>query len=241
MNVKLISLTEGSQLLPIGSNDETKLLNPEELIVYTARVSNPGNQNNSDTSAKLIAYLVKNKHWSPFEMASMTVEIVTSRAIAQQILRHRSFSFQEFYQRYAEVTEMESVQIRKQADKNRQSSTDVFDPEVEIDFDIDANTCFFPASKAIKNHLEKSQTLYKALIKAGVAKECARMVLPLTTQTTIYMQGSVRSWIHYLQIRCDEHVQLEHRQIAECIRLIFMERFPNIAEALGWEVITVKG
>lgn len=217
METKVISVTTG-----IGP---TEGLSPEELIVYAARVSNPANQMNSETSPKLIDFLIKNKHWSPFEMVDMTVEIKTSRAIAQQILRHRSFSFQEFSQRYAAVTEMEPVQIRKQADKNRQSSLEAFDP-------ILPGTIDMTASRMIADHVLSGQDLYKSLLESGVAKECARMVLPLTTQTTIYMKGSARSWIHYLQIRCDPHTQLEHREIGSSIQGHFTEVFPNISSVL---------
>jgi len=215
MNVKLVSLT--------GSLVEEKSLTAEELIVYVARVSNPSNQLNSETSDKLIAYMVKNKHWSPFEMCDMTVEIVTSRGIAQQILRHRSFSFQEFSQRYAEVTDFEPVQLRKSGATNRQSSSEVFDPVIK------SNT----ASSLIEHHLAQGEHLYKILLDAGVAKECARFVLPLTTQTKIYMKGSIRSWIHYLQIRCDAHTQLEHQQIAFAVLSIFKTNFPSISKALN--------
>ena len=185
-------------------------LSAEELIVYTARVSNPSNQLNSETADKLIAYMVRNKHWSPFEMCDMTVEIVTSRGIAQQILRHRSFSFQEFSQRYAEVTDFETIQLRKSGTTNRQSSSEVFDPI------IDGN---LEASRLIENHLRKSEYLYKSLLSAGVAKECARFVLPLTTQ-----------------IRCDGHTQLEHQQIAFGILEIFKSNFPNISKALNFNL-----
>lgn len=222
MKVALISTTQ--------SRIEGVELTAEQLIVYTARVSNPGNQMNTETADRLIAYLIKNKHWSPFEMADMTVEIVTSRGIAQQILRHRSFSFQEFSQRYAEVTEMEPIQLRKAGATNRQSSSEEFDPEIEEDWFMAAQTIY--ASDAIQRHIHESEKLYKRLLTAGVAKECARFVLPITTQSTIYMKGSVRSWIHYLQIRCDQHTQLEHRLVAEAIRDIFKEQFPNIAKAL---------
>lgn len=221
MNVKLVSTTK--------SLVSEKELSTEELIVYIARVSNPSNQLNSESSDKLISYLAKNKHWSPFEMVDMTVEIVTSRAIAQQILRHRSFSFQEFSQRYAEVTEFEKVQLRKQADKNRQSSSIQIGEEKMKDGTEESSMTM---NQMIESHINESETLYKMLIKNGAAKECARMVLPLTTQTKIYMKGSIRSWIHYLQIRCDEHTQLEHRQIAEEIRNIFTVNFPNISKAL---------
>lgn len=223
MQVKLIALTQ-----PQVSG----VLSPENLIVYTARVSNPSNQLNMETADKLLKFLIDNKHWSPFEMVDMTVEIVTSRAIAQQILRHRSFSFQEFSQRYAEVTEMEPVQLRRQATKNRQSSTEVFDP---IPFPkMSSDLPEYRASYLINTHNKMCQDFYSALIQAGVAKECARMVLPLTTQTRIYMKGSIRSWIHYLQIRCDEHTQLEHRQIALEIQKIFKYEFPHISQALNW-------
>lgn len=205
---------------------EEQNLTAEQLIVYTARVSNPSNQLNMETADKLISYMIKNKHWSPFEMVDMTVEITTSRAIAQQILRHRSFSFQEFSQRYAEVVEMEDVQLRKAGTANRQSSYEEFNPVL---FGIAT------AEKQIEHHIKKSQLLYKELIKQGVAKECARMVLPLSTQTTIYMKGSIRSWIHYLQIRCDGHTQQEHRYIANDIQDIFIEHFPSISIALGWK------
>lgn len=227
MKVKLISIT---QALPMQGEYREMKLNQEELIVYIARVSNPSNQLNTESSAKLIAYLIKNKHWSPFEMADMTVEIQTSRAIAQQILRHRSFSFQEFSQRYALATEFEPVQLRKQADKNRQSSTEAVNPSIKIDAGNDYVTD--DASAAIEDHLEYSNNLYKALIEAGIAKECARMVLPLTTSTTIYMKGSIRSWVHYLQIRCDPHTQLEHQQIGCAILAIFKSNFPEISKAL---------
>lgn len=223
MKVNLISLSQ--QMF-----DRTIAMTPEELIVYIARVSNPSNQMNNETADRLIAYLIKNKHWSPFEMADMTVEIVTSRAIAQQILRHRSFSFQEFSQRYAEATDFEPVQLRKAGTTNRQSSSEEFDPKIIIDTGNDDVTD--TASLAINDHLEYCNNLYKALLNKGVAKECARMVLPLTTQTRIYMKGSVRSWIHYLQIRCDEHTQLEHREIANEILTIFSNVFPNIYTAL---------
>lgn len=213
MQVKLVSLT--------NSMVQEKELTPEELIVYVARVSNPSNQLNSETSDKLTAYLVKNKHWSPFEMVDMCVEIVTSRGIAQQILRHRSFSFQEFSQRYAKVNDMEAVQLRYQADKNRQSSTDELSEEDAKHFE-----------QRLKQVIDLSQEVYTEMLDKNVAKECARFVLPITTQTKIYMKGSIRSWIHYLQIRCDAHTQLEHRQIALAILEIFKLNFPNISKAL---------
>lgn len=209
MNVRLISITQ-----PLID----RITNAEELIVHNARVSNPNNQLNVDTGAKLLAYCIKHGHWSVFEQADMTVEIKTSRAIAAQILRHRSFSFQEFSQRYTDVTEIERVELRKQAKTNRQSSSDhCDDPDLQL---------------VVNRQIEMAEESYQYLLDAGVARECARMVLPLATSTTLYMKGSVRSWIHYFQVRCDEHTQKEHREIAERIRLIFSEQFPITAEAL---------
>lgn len=213
MKVKLVSLTK--------SLVEEKELSAEELIVYVARVSNPSNQLNSETSDKLVSYMVRNKHWSPFEMADMCVEIITSRGIAQQILRHRSFSFQEFSQRYAKVNDMEAVQLRYQADKNRQSSSDALTGEDAEYFE-----------KRLQQVIDLSQEVYGEMLDKNVAKECARFVLPITTQTKIYMKGSIRSWIHYLQIRCDGHTQLEHQQIGLAILDIFKTNFPNISKAL---------
>lgn len=212
MKVRLISVTQ-----PCIAQ---KKLSAEELIVYIARVSNPANQLNVDTTEKLLAYLIDNKHWSPFEMVDLTVEIITSRAIAHQILRHRSFSFQEFSQRYAKVVEMEPVKLRYQADKNRQSSTTVLlgDEKKRLDARVQAV-------------VDAAMDVYDELLNAGVAKECARFVLPETMQTTLYMKGSVRSWIHYLQVRCDEHTQLEHRQVAESVWEIFKTQFPHISIA----------
>ena len=159
MKVRLVSITR--------SYVEEASLDPEELIVYVARVSNPSNQLNTGTAAGLLAYLIKHKHWSPFEMVDMTVEIVTSRGIAQQILRHRSFSFQEFSQRYAEVTDFEPIQLRLKADKNRQSSSEALENEV--------------LQNAVDSFIKSSELVYKGLLEAGVAKECARFVLPITT------------------------------------------------------------
>lgn len=224
MQVRLVSLTKS-----FISMEE--LLTPEELIIYIARVSNPANQMNHGTAPKLIKYMVDNKHWSPFEMVDMTVEIKTSRAIAQQILRHRSFSFQEFSQRYASVLDIEPVQIRRQADKNRQSSTEDFNPYIENE----GSGIKLSASSMIEDHIAASQKLYAQLLDAGVAKECARMVLPLTTETTIYMKGSIRSWIHYFGVRCDGHAQREHQDVAFAILDIFMKHFPNISNAMGYE------
>lgn len=223
MKAEIISLT-----MPVKK--EIAHLNAEGLIVYTARVSNPDNQMNSESAPRLIRYLIENKHWSPFEMVDMTIEIKTSRAIAAQILRHRSFSFQEFSQRYAKAMGIEEVEIREQAAKNRQSSSEVFNPEVYLSDGLDI---YNPkADKLLKHHFEKTQEIYNALLQANVAKEVARMVLPLATSTTIYMKGSLRSWIHYLMIRADEHTQKEHRDIALAIKDIFEQWFPDIYEAI---------
>lgn len=194
----------------------------EKAIVYMARVSNPSNQNNESTAPKLLQYLIKHKHWSPFEMASMQVEINTTRAIAAQILRHRSFSFQEFSQRYSIVTDLPPVKmphLRRQDLKNKQASHDDLDPGV-IEY----------LEWRIENLYEQAQLVYKDMIDLGVAKECARSVLPLGTPTRLYMSGSIRSWIHYLQIRCGVETQLEHRLIADSIKDIFYEQLPTIAE-----------
>lgn len=195
----------------------------EELIVYCARVSNPTNQLNKESSSKLLNYLIKHKHWSPFEMASMCVEIKTSRAIAAQILRHRSFSFQEFSQRYSESQELEHIEWRKQGLTNRQVGDEVVTIPQDLKTEID------------KHQLE-SRRLYKQLIDKGIAKECARMVLPLNTQTTMYMSGTVRSWIHYIEIRAAKETQKEHRKIAENIKQIFVKEFPIVSEALGYSL-----
>tara|TARA_R110002051_G_scaffold203837_3_gene270133 strand:- start:523 stop:1161 length:639 start_codon:yes stop_codon:yes gene_type:complete len=211
MNVRLISLTQ-----PYDG-----LMSCEDLIAYCARVSNPSNQNNTETAPNLLKYLIKHKHWSPFEMASMTLEIKTSRAIAAQILRHRSFSFQEFSQRYSEAQKLEPLELRKQADKNRQSSRDVFKDS--------------QLSAQVRELLSKSLALYKKAIKKGVAKESARLLLPLTTETTMYMSGTVRSWVHYIDLRSKEDTQKEHRDVAESCREIFINNFPNISIALGWK------
>ncbi len=213
MRIELVSITR-PEINGINSADE--------LIAYCARVSNPSNQLNSATSAGLIKYLIKNKHWSPFEMASMCVEIETSRAIAAQILRHRSFSFQEFSQRYSDVNALEDilepVELRAKAETNRQSSEEVIDdPELNGKVELETRRC---------------TDLYHELLEAGVATECARMVLPLTTKTKIYMNGTLRSWIHYIDLRADEHTQKEHRLIAEQVKPIIKKRFPSIYKAL---------
>lgn len=214
--------------------------NAESMIAEIARVSNPDNQKNPEYT-KLIKYLIKHKHWSPLEMANMCVKITTSRAIAAQILRHKSFSFQEFSQRYSEATEFEPIELRKQATKNRQSSLEVFNPMID-----DMNSPFFMydengymvhvqahASEIIANTILKTSQIYTELLNAGVAKEVARMILPLTTQTTLYMSGTIRSWVHYLALRTKEDVQKEHRDIALQIQSIFNGELPIIATALA--------
>ena len=210
MRTKLVAITQPL----VGEN-----LSASDFIVYCARVSNPSNQLNTLTGPKLLAYCIKHGHWSIFEQASMTVEIVTSRAIAAQIIRHRSFCFQEFSQRYSTALEMEPVELRTQDLKNRQASGGAFNQEW--------------ASNAVADVTFRAWNLYRELISQGVSRETARMILPMCTQTTIYMTGSVRSWIHYLEQRCDKGTQLEHRRIAEAIRdTIFAVEFPHIHNAL---------
>ena len=194
------------------------------LISYMARVSNPSNQSSTETSPKLIKYLIKHKHWSPFEMVNMCVEISTTRSIAQQILRHRSFSFQEFSQRYAQVLDQPVIpDLRRQDTTNRQNSIDDLDPIEVQHFQIQ-----------LKQHYEQSMILYQHMLKAGVAKECAREVLPLSTPTRMYMNGSLRSWIHYCDLRCTDGTQLEHRIIAEQCKKLVCTCFPAVAEACGY-------
>jgi thymidylate synthase (FAD) len=195
----------------------------EEMIAYCARVSNPANQDNPD-SEKLIRYLITNRHWSPFEMAHVVMEIGTTRAIAAQILRHRSFSFQEFSQRYADVSTMAFAKppsLRRQDMKNRQSSID----------DLDKETVAKLSSKA-KLLFEQSLDLYQEMLAAGVAKECAREVLPLATPTRIYMAGSVRSWLHYIDLRSANGNQKEHQDIAIKCREILAKEMPSVCNAM---------
>jgi len=210
MNVKLVSLTK-----PVIEG----LNNTEDIVAYCARVSNPSNQMNTETAPKLLRYLIKHKHWSPMEMVSVCFEIQTSRAIAAQILRHRSFSFQEFSQRYSVATKLENVEWRKQGKTNRQ----VGDEPVVLNDDL---------NNKIKYVQNLSEELYHDLINDGIAKECARMVLPLNTSTTLYMNGTLRSWVHYLELRTKQDTQKEHRDIALAIQEILFKEFPNIAEAL---------
>ena len=195
----------------------------EKQIVYMARVSNPSNQANTETSPRLIKYLIKHKHWSPFEMASMQVEINTTRAIAAQILRHRSFSFQEFSQRYSSVEQLGTVGIphlRSQDLKNKQASHDDLDP-VQIEL----------MEKQITQIYANSFDYYEYLLSQGVAKECARSILPLGTPTRLYMSGTIRSFLHFCQIRCGVETQLEHRLIANAIKDILEEQLPSTYEA----------
>ena len=210
MNVKLVTVTPQA----------------EETMGYVARVSNPKNQDNPKV-AGLLSYCIKHGHWSVFEQAHMTLEIETTRGLAAQILRHRSFTYQEFSQRYADSSMLSKVipipQLRRQDDKNRQNSIDDLDPFVVQDFEL-----------KMQRHFVDGMKLYKDMLDAGVAKECARFVLPLATPTKLYMTGSVRSWIHYINLRSAHGTQKEHMEIAENCRTIFNEQFPIVAEALGW-------
>jgi len=193
----------------------------EKLIAYMARVSNPDNQDNPE-SERLIRYLIKHKHWSPFEMVNMCVQIETTRSVAAQILRHRSFSFQEFSQRYAQVAEPAAIpQLRRQDAKNRQNSIDDLDFYTVKDFTIKINSLF-----------ELSESLYKEMLAAGVAKECARDVLPLSTPTKMYMNGTLRSWLHYCDLRCANGTQYEHKLIADQVKDIIEQEFPTIYAAM---------
>jgi len=209
MTVKLVSVTPDA----------------EQLMAYIARVSNPSNQDN-EKYAGLLKYCIKHNHWSVFEQSTMTLEIETTRAIAAQILRHRSFTFQEFSQRYAASTALGDIdlpELRKQDLKNRQNSTDDLDPEMVEKFE-----------KQMITRFSSSKALYEQMLSQGVAKECARMVLPLATPTRIYMTGSCRSWIHYINLRSAHGTQKEHMVIAEACRKVFTEQFPSVSEALEW-------
>ena len=197
----------------------------EKTMAHIARVSNPNNQDNPNY-AGLLRYCIKHNHWSVFEQSSMTLEIETTRAIAAQILRHRSFTFQEFSQRYAQSNELGKIELpdlRRQDTKNRQNSIDDVDPFVRQKLEAQMITLFSSA-----------QSLYNQMIEEGIAKECARMVLPLCTPTRIYMTGSARSWIHYIELRSANGTQKEHMDIANACKSIFIDTFPTIAEALEW-------
>ena len=201
----------------------------EKTMAYIARVSNPANQENDNYSG-LLKYCIKHNHWSVFEQSTMTVEIETTRAIAAQILRHRSFTSQEFSQRYADAKLLETIELpelRRQDNKNRQNSIDDLDPKIVDKLNAQMNTLFSSAF-----------SLYNQMLQEGVAKECARMVLPLCTPTRIYMTGSCRSWIHYINLRSSNGTQKEHMLIAKAVRKIFVEQFPAVSEALEWQKLS---
>ena len=209
---------------------EVKLIsvspNAEKHMAYCARVSNPNNQEN-EKYAGLLRYCIKHQHWSIFEQAFMTIEINTTRGLAAQILRHRSFTYQEFSQRYADSSLLgDSIplpQLRKQDEKNRQNSTDDLDPILIQELEV-----------KMMNYFRDGMKLYKEMLDAKVAKECARFVLPLATPTRLYMSGSVRSWIHYIELRSGHGTQKEHMDIANACKQIFIEQFPTVAEAMEW-------
>lgn len=218
MTTRIIATTQPASWLV-----ERGVKTAEQLIVYTARVSNPSNQDNVGTGARLLKYCIEHGHWSVFETASMTVEIETTRAIAAQLLRHRSFTFQEFSQRYARTTDKaKTTKARMQDAKNRQSSLPCESDETAWWWEQEQRRAFHAAEEA-----------YAAALDRGIAKEVARMVLPLATPTRLYMTGSVRSWVHYLAARLDPATQLEHRQVAVDVSEIFREEFPAVAEAIG--------
>ena len=210
MNVRFISITPDA----------------EQTMAYIARVSNPKNQDN-EKFAGLLKYCIKHNHWSVFEQSSMTLEIETTRGLAAQILRHRSFTFQEFSQRYADTklldTEIPVPDLRSQDTKNRQNSNDDIPQEKKEEYQA-----------LIARHFEDSMNLYNSLLESGVAKECARFVLPLATPTRLYMTGSCRSWIHYINLRSAHGTQKEHMDVVAKARSIFVEQFPSVSEALEW-------
>jgi len=225
MQVKLISATKGS--------GEFEGKTAEDIITYAARVSSSRETNEKfKDTATLLNYCIKNKHWSIFETATITMEIKTSKAIGIQLLRHRSFTFQELSQRYAVVGDCEPIELREQATNNRQSSKDVFDPLLDVNTDSGIEE--INASDVIENYISDSQTLYKALLEVGVARECARMVLPMATSTTIFMTGSVRSWIHLISVRNDNHAQKEIVEISKLMKKILTKELPLITKALDW-------
>lgn len=203
----------------------------EEHIVEVARVSSSRKDKKANPSG-LLNYLIKHSHWSPFEHAFATFEIETSKAIGIQLIRHRSFTFQEFSQRYQDVNKVgsmfEPIELRAQCEDNRQSSTEVINPEIKVEGG------YMKASDLIYEHLSRTHDLYDQLLEAGVAREQARMILPLTTHTKIHMTGSVRSWIHFLQLRDDAHAQKEIQLVAQEIKKHFVEQFPVISKALGY-------
>jgi thymidylate synthase (FAD) len=210
--------------------DQVKLVSvtpdAEKHMAYCARVSNPNNQENEKFSG-LLKYCIKHQHWSIFEQATMTLEINTTRGIAAQILRHRSFTYQEFSQRYADSSlladDIPLPELRRQDTKNRQNSIDDIDPFIRQRYEI-----------LIQKHFHEAMNLYQEMLDEGIAKECARFVLPLATPTRIYMTGSVRSWIHYIDLRSANGTQKEHMDIANACKCIFICQFPAVAEAMGW-------
>ena len=210
MSVKLISVTPDA----------------EKMMAYVARVSNPNNQENPNY-AKLLSYCIKHNHWSVFEQAFMTLELETTRGVAAQVLRHRSFTYQEFSQRYADSSmladQIPMFDLRRQDTKNRQNSIDDIDPFVKQEFEI-----------KIRRHFDEAMVLYQSMLDCGIAKECSRFVLPLATPTRIYMSGSCRSWIHYINLRTANGTQKEHMDLAEGCKKVFIEQFPTCAEALEW-------
>jgi len=210
MQVKLISVTPDA----------------EKTMGYVARVSNPNNQENPKV-AGLLSYCIKHQHWSVFEQAHMTLEIETTRGLAAQILRHRSFTFQEFSQRYADSSLLSETiplpELRRQDTKNRQNSIDDIDPFIIQKYEM-----------LMQDHFKDAMDLYQKMLDEGIAKECARFVLPLATPTRLYMTGSVRSWIHYIELRSAHGTQKEHMDIANECKCIFAGQFPIVAEALGW-------
>ena len=214
-SVKLVAITEGANEL-VGKS-------AQDIISYVARVSNPNNQMSFETGSKLIKYCITHEHWSIFEHSFVTMEIKTSRAIAAQILRHRSFTFQEFSQRYATATNGIIYPARRQDQKNRQNSVD--------DMSDEDKNWFKQAQETL---WQTANDLYNTALSKGVAKEQARFLLPLSTETTIYMSGSIRSWIHYIELRGGHGTQKEHMDIAIAARSIIAEKFPDVAKALGW-------
>jgi thymidylate synthase (FAD) len=210
MSVKLVSVTPDA----------------EKTMAYVARVSNPNNQENPNY-AKLLGYCIKHNHWSVFEQSFMTLEIETTRGLAAQILRHRSFTYQEFSQRYADSSLLAETiplpELRRQDTKNRQNSIDDISEETRQKYEA-----------LMENHFKDAMALYQTMLDEGIAKECARFVLPLATPTRLYMSGSCRSWIHYITLRSANGTQKEHMEIAEACKKIFSEQFPTVAEALEW-------
>ena len=208
--------------------DATRLLwvtpEAERLIVKTARVSAPQNEDNLATGPRLLKYLIKHKHWSPFEMANMCLEIYTQRDISAQIIRHRSFHFQEFSQRYAETEQAKIPKFRRQDSRNRQNSIDDLNDE-QIDL----------LEELTYKHIKEGYELYQTMLEMGVAKETARRHLPMCSPTRIYMNGTLRSWIHYIDLRTDPGTQWEHRTIANQAKIIFEQQFPVISEAVWYE------